>query len=47
MFGVAVMKKFRMTSSLGALRPKLFELADLVVASGEPLWIEHKGVPLK
>ena len=36
-----------MTISLSALRQKLFELADRVVASGEPLLIERKGVQLK
>ncbi len=36
-----------MTISLSALRQKLFELADRVVASGEPLSIERKGVQLK
>ena len=38
---------FLMTISLSALRQKLFELADLVVASGEPLTIERKGVQLQ
>lgn len=36
-----------MTISLSALRQKLFELADQVVTSGEPLSIERKGVQLQ